>query len=347
MKTAIIILAVFFVIGFLVAIGTLVFGFGSFSKSLPKGEGGIYEFNGSISPTAGDGNFKQLPGSAGLRVRDFLFSKVNDGVIYVGTAGDGIWVSKDNGKSFVKALDQVFDGRVDVYDIEEDFSGNLYSSIYNYKNDRGALVFSSYPPESSSEIYFSSIAKFGVFGSSIDAGNISIISSDGGFYRSLDNGKNWELRSRQEEGLLKIKSFFGKKYILTSENKILVTSDFGKTWKDISPSNGGKKSEVKEFQLDTRTGALLALSNKIFFSQSGGVNWKELNLIVPPGDLPIVSVGIHPENLNTIYAASERILYKTRDGGNSWSIWEIPTTRKVISLFTDSRLPNSLFLATE
>src|SRR3989344_727650 len=175
MKTAVTILAVFLVIGFLIAVGTVVFGFGSFSKSLPKGEGGIYEFS--------DGNFRQLPGSAGLRARDFLFSKANENVIYVGTAGDGIWVSKDNGETFQKARDKVFADRIDIYDIEEDLSGNLYSSIYNYKDDRGALVFSSYPPENSSEIYFSSIPKFGIFGSSLDMGATSIISSDGGFYR--------------------------------------------------------------------------------------------------------------------------------------------------------------------
>lgn len=339
MRTAIIILAVFLVIGFLVAVATVVFGFGSFSKSLPKGVGGIYEFIG--------GNFKQLPGSAGLRIKDFLFSKVNEGVIYVGTAGEGIWASKDNGESFVKARDKVFAGRVDVYDIKEDSSGNLYSSIYSYKDDRGSLVFSSYPPESSSEIYFSSIPKFGVFGSSLDEGTISIISSDGGFYKSGNNGRSWELRSRQGEGLLKIESFAGNKYVLTSENKILVTSDFGKSWKDISPRDAGKKFEVKNFYLDKRTGALIAFSNKIFWSQDSGVSWNELNLIVPFGDLSIVSVATHPENSNTIYAASENILYKTTDGGNSWSIFEIPISKKITSLFVDSRSPNSLFITTE
>ena len=255
MKTAITILAVFFVIGFLVAIGTLVFGFGSFSESLPKGEGGIYEFK--------DGSFKQLPGSAGLKVRDFLFSKANDNVIYAGTAGDGIWVSKDSGETFQKAQDKILQGRVDIYDIEEDVSGNLYSSIYSYQNDRGSLVFSSYPPESSAEIYFSSIPKFGVFGSSVDGASISIISSDGGFYRSINNGRSWELRSRQNEGLLKMESYKGSKYILTSGNKLLETSDFGKTWRDISPKEGGGSAKIKIFALDKATGAVAVLSDKI------------------------------------------------------------------------------------
>lgn len=347
MKTAVTILAVFFVIGFLVAIGTLVFGFGSFSKSLPKGEGGVYEFNDSTALATGGENFRQLPGSAGLRVKSFLFSKVNESVIYVGTMGDGIWVSKDNGESFLKAQDQVFVGKIDIYDIEEDSLGNLYSSIYNYQNNRGSLVFSSYPPENSSEIYVSSIARFGVFGSLMEAGNIFLISSDGGFYRSVNNGISWELRSRQSEGLLKIESFAGVKYVLTSANKILATSDSGHTWKDISPSDGRKNAKVREFQLDRRTGAILALSDKIFFSQNGGTNWRELNLIVPPGDLPVISIAIYPSNSNIIYAASEKILYKSRDRGNSWSIFEIPISRKVTSLFVDSKSPNSLFLSTE
>ncbi|HEY4522009.1 MAG TPA: hypothetical protein VJH05_02620 [Candidatus Paceibacterota bacterium] len=339
MKTAVTILAVFLVIGFLIAVGTVVFGFGSFSKSLPKGEGGIYEFN--------DGNFKQLSGSVGLRARDFLFSKINENVIYVGTAGDGIWVSKDNGDTFKKAQDKVFADRVDVYDIEEDLSGNLYSSVYNYKDDRGALIFSSYPPENSSEIYFSSISRFGVFGASLDGGAVSIVSSDGGFYRSVNNGKSWELRSRRGEGLLKMESFAGNKYVLNSENKIIATSDAGKTWKDVSPKIGIGKTGVQKFHLDKRTGSMIALSDKILFSQNGGASWRELNLLVSPGELPVISVSISPANSNTIYAASENILYVSADGGNSWSVFEIPTSRKVASLFVDSKMPNSLFIGTE
>ncbi|MEK7559852.1 MAG: hypothetical protein AAB522_00935 [Patescibacteria group bacterium] len=339
MKTAITILAVFFVIGFLVAIGTLVFGFGSFSESLPKGEGGIYEFK--------DGSFKQLPGSAGLKVRDFLFSKANDNVIYAGTAGDGIWVSKDSGETFQKAQDKILQGRVDIYDIEEDVSGNLYSSIYSYQNDRGSLVFSSYPPESSAEIYFSSIPKFGVFGSSVDGASISIISSDGGFYRSINNGRSWELRSRQNEGLLKMESYKGSKYILTSGNKLLETSDFGKTWRDISPKEGGGSAKIKIFALDKATGAVAVLSDKIFFSQNGGASWREINLLVPPGDLPIISVATFPSNSNIIYAASGKILYKSNDGGSSWSIFEIPTTSNITALFADPQKPSSLFISTQ
>ena len=339
MKTAVTILAVFLVLGFLIAVAIVVFGFGSFSKSLPKGEGGIYEFS--------DGNFRQLPGSAGLRARDFLFSKANENVIYVGTAGDGIWVSKDNGETFKKAQDKVLMDRVNVYDIEEDFSGNLYSSVYNYKNDRGALVYSSYPPENSSEIYFSSVPRFGVFGTSLDGGAISIVSSDGGFYRSVNNGKSWELRSRRGDGLLKIESSAGSNFVLTSENKIVVTSDSGKTWKDISPKIGPGKSGIQKFHLDKRTGSLIALSDKILLSQNGGASWRELNLLVSPGELPVISVSINPANSNTIYAASENILYVSVDGGNSWSVFEVPVSRKISSLFVDSKMPNSLFIGTE
>ena len=342
MKTAITILVVFFVIGLVVAIATLVFGFGSFSESLPKGKGGIYEFNDSARD-----HFRLFPGSAGLSVSDLVFSKANKDVIYVGTLGNGIWVSKDNGENFIKAKDKIFSGKVDVYDIEEDSSGSLYSSVYSYADDRGSLVYSSYPPESSAEIYFSSISKFGVFGSSVDQGSILIISSDGGFYRSINNGKSWEVRSRQDEGLLKIESFGGTNYVLTSDEKILATPDLGKTWKNISPQKGFGKAGIASFHMDKRTGYLVALSDQILFSQNRGVSWRELNLLVPPGELPIIAVSISPANSNTIYASSEKILYKSTDGGNSWSIFEIPTESKITSLFVDSQRPNSLFIGTK
>ena len=339
MKTAITILAVFFVIGILVSVGALFFGARSFSSSLPKGGGGIITFDGK--------EFKQIKSTAGFEVKDIVFSHANKNAVYLATLSNGIWVSKNGGEIFTKAQDKVLQGKVDVYDIEENSKGDLYSSIYNFKDNRGSLIFSKYPPENSTEIYFSSLPRFGIFGSSVVNGTISIISSDGGFYRSINNGKSWELRSRGSVGFLKMKYFSGKFWVLTSEGRILSTSDYGKNFKDITPKSDSFGVGVSDFYLNPRNGFLIAVSEKIFLSKNGGESWSALNLIVSPDTLPIVSAVVHPNDSNIIFAASERIIYKSSDGGNSWSFFELLMNGQIYKLFVDSLKPNLLFIGTK
>lgn len=339
MKTTIIALGAILIIGILIAIGASLFSVKSFSSNLPRGEGGLITFDGE--------DFKGVPSTAGLEANSLLISKMDPKIVYLGTIGNGVWVSTDSGETFKKAQDEVLLGKVDVYDMKEDLKGNLYTSIYDYAQNRGSLVFSSFQT-GSSEIYFNSLPKFGVFGASLEGGNISIISSDGGFYRSANNGKSWELRSRKNEGLLKMYLVSKKHFVLTSQNTIILSSDSGKSWKDITPlSSGRKKLKVRDFYADQRTGFLIALTDKLLISENSGGSWRDLNLIVPAGALPINSIAMHPSNSNVIYASSENVLYKSADNGITWSLFEVPTKRKISDLFVSQILPNILFLATK
>src|SRR3989344_4203264 len=330
MKTAITILGVFFIIGILLAVGALLFNVRSFSSSLPHGEGGLIIFNDSTSFTTNESPFKSISSTAGLEAKSFLISKINPKARFMGTRGNGVWEPRDGGKIFKKAQDEILKGRVDIYDIKEDVGGNLYLSTYN--GTRGSFAFSSYKT-GSSEIYFNSLPRYGVFGAHLEGNSISIISSDGGFYRSVNNGRSWELRSRKNFGLLKMYSVFGKNFVLTSESTLISSSDSGKSWKDITPLSGRKKLKIRAFYGDQKSGFLLALADKLLLSQNGGESWRELNLIVPAGALPVISVAIHPSNSNIIYASSEDILYKSVDSGSTWSLFEVPSARRVSTLF--------------
>lgn len=337
MKTAVIILGIFVVVGILVAVGAFLFNVKSFSSSLPRGQGGLITFDGQ--------DFQTVGSTAGLEAKSILVSRINRKAIYMGTAGNGVWVSRDGGKIFKKAQDKILLGRTDVYDIKEDGSGNLYLSTYN--GTRGSFVFSSYKT-GSSEIYFNSLPRYGVFGASLDdGGGISIISSDGGFYRSTNNGKSWELRSRRSDGLLKMYNVSGKRFVLTSENSIISSSDLGKSWQDVAPLSGRRKIKVRDFFADANSGFLAAVADKLLLSQNGGASWRELNLIVPAGAPPVITVAIHPTNSNIIYAASENILYKSGDSGSTWSLFEVPGIRRVSAVFVSTVLPNLLFIATK
>ncbi len=344
MKHALVIIIIFVSIGVLISVLSILFDLKSYSNSLPKGEGGIF--------LSEDGKvFRQIASTAGLEINSILFSKIHPGVIYLGTRRYGLWVSNDNGKTFSVSKNKILASGVDIYDIAESPGGDLYLAAYT--QDRGSVIL--VPDNSSSggeprEIYFSPLNNFGVFGVSYIGGVVSIVSSDGGFYKSVNNGKSWKVESRSsKEGLLQmeVQRNTGTIWVLTSESKIIKSADGGASWTDASPNrNLYFLPKINDIYLDQRTGILLAAADKIYESVDGGAKWKPLNLVLPPDSIPISFVGINPINSAIIYAGSGNLLYKSVDGGASWSFIKVPTSRKTSTISFGANDPKLTIIGT-
>ena len=342
MKAAGIIIALFFIIGTLIAVGGFVFNAQLLSRNQsetrgPAGEGGVLisENGGAFVPIASLG---------GLEVHTIAFSR-NPEVVYLGAKYYGLWVSQNGGKKFAPAKDKLLKNTVDVYDIEEAMNGDLYLAAY--RDDRGSVIYAT-AGKAPAETYFSPIARFGVFGvASENTRTVSFISSDGGYYRSVNAGKSWEVRSRNKEGLLKLRQApGGTVWTVTSENKILRSSDAGKTWTDASITKKGSRAPIRDLSFDPRTGTLLASSDKLYRSTDGGTTWQSLNLIVPANSVAIDAAAVHPTSSNVIFAASGNVLYKSIDAGESWSITTLPTTRTVRVIAINPRNPETVLIGT-
>ena len=344
MKAAGIIIVLFFVIGTLIAVGGLVFNTQLLSRNQEKTQGPAGE--GGVLISENGGAFASIESLGGLEVKTIEFSR-NPEVVYLGAKYYGLWVSQNGGKKFVPAKDKLLKNIVDIYDIEESPSGDLYLAAY--RENRGSVIYAT-AGKAPVETYFSQIARFGVFGVAAEnARTVSFVSSDGGFYRSINTGKSWEVRSRGKEGLLKLRrSANGIVWAVTSENKILRSADAGKTWTDASiTKKSSSRIPIHDLYLDQRTGTLLASSNKLYRSTDGGTTWQALNLIIPPDNITVNTTAIHPTSSNIIYAASGNILYKTVDGGESWSITTLPTARTVTAIAINPRNPDTILIGTE
>ena len=140
----------------------------------------------------------------------------------------------------------------------------------------------------------------------------------------------------------------GTLWTVTSENKILKSADAGKTWVDVSVNKGGfsRSAPIRDFFLDQRTGALLVASDKLYRSNDAGASWNALNLIIPADNVTLTATTMHPANANIIYAASNNVLYKSIDGGNSWSITTLPTSRNVSVIAINPINPGTILIGT-
>jgi photosystem II stability/assembly factor-like uncharacterized protein len=107
-----------------------------------------------------------------------------------------------------------------------------------------------------------------------------------------------------------------------SANKLIKSSDGGKSWTDLHTFS----SEIKDLEfIDANKGFIIA-EGKMYKTDDGGSNWVELNTGLIPGELDVISE-------NIIWATSGKYIIKTMDGGSHWETDTITTmNRSIIDL---------------
>lgn len=133
-----------------------------------------------------------------------------------------------------------------------------------------------------------------------------------GIFRSIDRGVTWENIS---DGL---KSFGG-------------TKDFRGLY--LSPS-----------ELDT---VYLVNGYGIIKTADGGSTWTAVNLITPPKSTKIFVMAVSPTNGNEITYGTANQLYRTVNGGETWSFRQkLPVTAQPSALVVDPNNANIYYLAS-
>lgn len=60
----------------------------------------------------------------------------------------------------------------------------------------------------------------------------------------------------------------------------------------------------------------------------------------------IVSIALHPTNVNILYVATNDAVYKSRDGGETWERFPSFSARRVTTLAIDPLLPATIYAGT-
>ena len=256
-------------------------------------------------------------GPAGMSGRvtaiDVVLSKPDH--IYIGTASGGMWHSQNGGTNWQPLFQE--EGAMSV----------------------GALVLNQSNPN---EIWIGT-----------GEGNPrNSLSSGNGVYRSIDGGKTW-----QHMGLEKTRNIhrlimhpqdpktlwagvIGSPWSEHPERGVYKTTDGGKTWQKVLYANEG--TGIADLILDPNNpNKLIAAmwehrrhpwffnsggpNSGIFISYDGGENWKKVDADkgLPKGDLGRIGLSFAPSRPNLVYALMESKkngLYKSTDGGESWSL---------------------------
>ncbi len=249
------------------------------------------------------------------RVSDVEGHPTNNKVIYIGTAGGGVWKSNDGGVMFNSIFDDycqsigcvtvdpnkpdnvVWVGTGEVWTRNSTSVGDgIYKSIdggANWKkmgltnSDRISSIIVN--PKNSDEVYV------GVLGA------LWGDSDDRGVYKTIDGGKTWEK-------IFGVDNKTGCSDLVMDPNnsQIMYASfwEFRRTaW---SFSSGGEKSAL-------------------YKTIDGGKTWNKIHNGFPVGKLGRIAVAVAPSNSKIVYTVVESEkpekngLYRSDDGGANWT----------------------------
>jgi photosystem II stability/assembly factor-like uncharacterized protein len=245
----------------------------------------------------------------------------NTNVIYVGTESLGVYKSSDGGASW-----STFNDGLPYYNIEDngqrDFwrvssilidPGNpsvIYAGTYNgvYKSSNGGSWIA----------LNGGLTNLGVNALAIDAGNRSIIyaGTDGGIFKSNSAGASWSAANQGVRGInvSSVATNPGNANVYAGgDSATFSSSDNGGSWapNDFYPLAIDPRNPNTIYA--TRVTGRDGLSR----SSDGGATWSSANTGLENSYVYVLA--IDPGNSQIIYAGTDGSLFKTTNGGGSWS----------------------------
>ena len=110
-------------------------------------------------------------------------------------------------------------------------------------------------------------------------------------------------------------------YLGTSDGHVLVTTNFGEDWEDVT-DNGLVNRWVKDFACSyTKPGTAYVVYSgfgtpHVFKTMDFGKSWEPISSGLP--DIPVNSIAIYPENEDMLFIGTDVGVFASFDGGMSW-----------------------------
>lgn len=176
---------------------------------------------------------------------------------------------------------------------------------------------------------------------------------DAQIYTSADAGKNWQLLYNFNKPKLFVDHIIVDPrdsrtlYVAAHRHKepggFFKSTDGGRKWRE-SPE---LKNEALHSltQADANPSVLIAGTfNGVFRSDNSGDSWTQLPTYNTPGLVHVESLAIDPRTVNTIYAGTWYLPYKSTDGGQSWRSIKngIIDDSDIFAIDIDPRDPNHI-----
>ncbi|MFZ5982536.1 MAG: WD40/YVTN/BNR-like repeat-containing protein [Patescibacteria group bacterium] len=325
--------------------------------SLPSKETAPVETGGpNLTPSsiyqANDGGSNWLPlhdKTLKIESADILSMAVSptEGVAIFGLAEGGILRTSDKGQSF-EFLSKFKAEKVYGLEIDPTDSQVIYASGVWEK--RGKIYKTQDQGETWKEIYTEPADGPLVISLAISQNsNGAILASDseGAVFRSADKGETWKKVFQSDAPITKIIS--GK-----NSASLFLIAQGGRVYRGNSNATGfseitknifdslKKSGEIFSGELDSKGNLYLGGEFGLAKSSDNGNSWSEISILNDPSAFPVRALAINPKKEKEIIFGAARAVYRSNDGGESWSSYQLNNSSKIAGILKFSPVDTEL-----
>jgi photosystem II stability/assembly factor-like uncharacterized protein len=313
---------------------------GGIYKSIDGGK--LWRQRGAIAAV---GKAKSL---AGANIASWALDPVDDKTIYYSAAGAGLYYSLDEGESwnFVTALGNASIRSVAINPLDHCV---LYASAGNllYRSDDCARIWTRVYTDNDRTVTANAVTldpdKPDRVYLGLSRGEIMVSDNRGESWRSLTQLKDQVTRlivdPNDKETLYALTA---KKGLWRAGTAAAWTDPFAAALKEAKLAG-----VIKEVILipGSPNDIFLATDRGIAVSNDRGATWKLLPDILPDKNAVINALAVNPQNLKEIWFVTNTNLYRSIDGGATWTPAKLPTTRRGWALLVNPKKPGTIYMA--
>jgi len=310
-----------------------------------------------------------------------IYSLLNaGGILYAGTATDGVYRSTDNGQSWTPVNNGLSDDGLDVRALMSSGS-DLYAGTFDgglYRSTDNGQSWTPVKTVLSSQVFALLSSGGGLFAGTLGGGIyrstdggqswtpvnnglsgnalyvIALLSSEsslyagtsfGGVYRSTDNGGSWVPVNRgfPPSGLNVYALLSSGSSLYAGTNSgVYRSTDNGQSWTPVNSGLSGRGLEVDA--LLSSGSSLLAgtFGGGIYRSTDGGLSWKPVNNGLSGRRLFVLALS---SSGSSLFAGTFRGVYQSTDGGENWNLSSAGILTTSVSALLNH--PNSMYAGTD
>jgi photosystem II stability/assembly factor-like uncharacterized protein len=258
----------------------------------------------------------------------------------------GVFRSTDGGTSWTRNVQGLTASVVTSIAVDAEDSNTLWAAanfVLFKSADRGRTWSQIPEPRPAVAVYDRWVGT-----SPVDPQTVYLGRYDGQVLRSRDGGETWSVAGNPSSGLMMLKADpldAATLWAGGADGGLRRSTDGGDTWSTLSGLASGGYFQDLAFS-PTSPSTLYAggqFAAKVWFLRStdAGADWDPIQQGLAAG---INSIAVDPLHAETVYSVSGNVIYKTIDGGNTWTLIESPVPNQTVQLVTAAP-PNALYAA--
>ena len=320
----------------------------------PGKDGGVWRSSDQAATWEQKVVISQKQSLAAANILNIAIDPLSDNILYLGTEGDGLFKSIDGGESWyaLSAKDTEFKNNASIYrlSIDQRNTNLIYAAVF--QDDFGRVFKSQDAGKNWLEIYLSSRSGYAVLTVEADlreGATIYIGTAEGGLLKSFDGGASWRALKWFDGGVFDVKIDTNNSQILyvgVKDRGIFKSVDGGNNWQELNSAKSfWETGSLDSLVMDKKNTTTLYAASKtgLLRTVDGGQAWQRVNIITPPESVAISAIAIDPNMSYILYYGAGNVIYKSQDGGATWSVRAIDTDKDISNIVVNYRNSNILF----